>query len=240
MKDELVSIIKKIFNEIDSLKNFFPPINSAGYPFIIIFIIVSFLLSIFSDFLGWIGVILTIWCVYFFRDPERVIPKQKNILISPADGKILTVDICKSPKNFSDLENDEMCKVSIFMNVFNVHVNRIPISGKIVWLKYIPGIFLNASLDKASEDNERMIIKIEVSEGKYVYVVQIAGLIARRIKCDLTENQSVEIGDRFGLIRFGSRVDVYFPKSLKPKVFPGQISIAGETVLTEFKTNNTK
>ncbi|OUX42682.1 phosphatidylserine decarboxylase [bacterium TMED277] len=240
MKNELLLIIKKFFNEIDGLKNFFPPINSAGYPFIIIFIIFSFLLSIFSDFLGWIGVILTIWCVYFFRDPDRVIPKQKNILISPADGKILTVDICKSPKNFSDSENDEMCKVSIFMNVFNVHVNRIPISGKIIWLKYIPGIFLNASLDKASEDNERMIIKIEVSKGKYVYVVQIAGLIARRIKCDLAENQSVEIGDRFGLIRFGSRVDVYFPKSLKPIVVPGQIAIAGETILTEFKLNNSK
>ena len=111
MKNELLLIIKKFFNEIDGLKNFFPPINSAGYPFIIIFIIFSFLLSIFSDFLGWIGVILTIWCVYFFRDPDRVIPKQKNILISPADGKILTVDICKSPKNFSDLENDETLKL---------------------------------------------------------------------------------------------------------------------------------
>ena len=143
-------------------------------------------MSVISDFLGWIGFILTIWCTYFFRDPERVKPDKNNILLSPADGKILFVGKSKSPDNLSDNQSKEMQKISIFMNVFDVHINRIPISGKISWLKYVPGIFLNASLDKSSEDNERMIIKIEYSKNKYVYVVQIAGLIARRIKCDLS------------------------------------------------------
>ena len=133
-----------------------------------------------------------------------------------------------------------MQKISIFMNVFDVHINRIPISGKISWLKYVPGTFLNASLDKSSEDNERMIIKIEYSKNKYVYVVQIAGLIARRIKCDLSENQSVTIGDRFGLIRFGSRVDLYFPNDCDPLVSEGQTSISGETILADFKILKSK
>ena len=193
-----------------------------------------------SDFLGWVGFILTIWCTYFFRDPERVKPDKNNILLSPADGKILFVGKSKSPDNLSDNQSKEMQKISIFMNVFDVHINRIPISGKISWLKYVPGIFLNASLDKSSEDNERMIIKIEYSKNKYVYVVQIAGLIARRIKCDLSENQSVEIGDRFGLIRFGSRVDLYFPNDFDPLVYKGQTSIAGETILADYKPLKSK
>ena len=192
-------------------------------------------MSVISDFLGWVGFILTIWCTYFFRDPERVKPDKKNILLSPADGKILFVGKSKSPDNLSDNQSKEMQKISIFMNVFDVHINRIPISGKISWLKYVPGTFLNASLDKSSEDNERMIIKIEYSKNKYVYVVQIAGLIARRIKCDLSENQSVTIGDRFGLIRFGSRVDLYFPNDCDPLVSEGQTSISGETILADFK-----
>ena len=133
-----------------------------------------------------------------------------------------------------------MQKISIFMNVFNVHVNRIPVSGKVVWLKYIPGTFLNASLDKSSEDNERMIAKIEVSNNVFVYVVQIAGLIARRIKCDLSENQSVSCGERYGIIRFGSRLDIYMPKDFSVKVKTGQLAICGETVLAEFKLPGSK
>ena len=229
---------RNIVNQLEDLKNFFPPINTAGYPFIILFALFALILSLISDFLGWIGVILTLWCVYFFRDPERVIPEKKNIIISPADGKILFAGLSKTPENLSDNKQRDLNKVSIFMNIFNVHVNRIPISGKVIWLKYVPGTFLNASLDKSSEDNERMIVKIEVSKGIFIYVVQIAGLIARRIKCDLTENESVTIGQRYGLIRFGSRVDVYFPKDFNILVNKGQTSISGETILADF--NSTK
>ena len=225
------SRFENFLKDLDSLKKYLPPVNKAGYPFIIIFVFVAFILSTFSDFLGWIGIILSIWCVYFFRDPERITPKGDKFLISPADGKILSVTTSKSPENLLDKKQKEMKKISIFMDVFNVHVNRIPISGKVVWLKYVPGTFLNASFDKASEDNERMIIKIEISKDFHIYVVQIAGLIARRIKCDLTENQQVKSGDRFGIIRFGSRVDIFMPEEFKVNVFEGQTSISGETIL---------
>ena len=234
MNEKKPSSFKNIVNQLEDLKNFIPPINTAGYPFIILFALFSLILSLISDFLGWIGFILTLWCAYFFRDPERVIPEKKNIIISPADGKILFAGPSKAPENLSDNKQQDLNKVSIFMNIFNVHVNRIPISGKVIWLKYVPGTFLNASLDKSSEDNERMIVKIEVSKGIFIYVVQIAGLIARRIKCDLTENESVTIGQRYGLIRFGSRVDVYFPKDFNILVNKGQTSISGETILADF------
>jgi len=240
MNEKKQSSFESIINQLEDLKNFLPPINSAGYPFIILFALVAFILSLISDFLGWIGFILTLWCVYFFRDPERVIPEKTNILVSPADGKIVFSGLSKSPENLSDNKQLDLNKVSIFMNVFDVHVNRIPISGKITWLKYVPGTFLNASLDKSSENNERMIAKIEVSKGVFVYVVQIAGLIARRIKCELTENDSVKIGQRYGLIRFGSRVDVYFPKNFNILVSKGQTSISGETIIADFNLTKSK
>ena len=240
MNEKKQSIFESIINQLEDLKNFLPPINSAGYPFIILFALVAFILSLISDFLGWIGFVLTLWCVYFFRDPERVTPEKTNVLVSPADGKIVFSGLSKSPENLSDNKQLDLNKVSIFMNVFDVHVNRIPISGKIAWLKYVPGTFLNASLDKSSENNERMIAKIEVSKGVFVYVVQIAGLIARRIKCELTENDSVKIGQRYGLIRFGSRVDVYFPKNFNILVSKGQTSISGETILADFNLTKSK
>ncbi len=227
--------LSEFLKELDSIKTFIPPINKAGYPFIILFLIGTIILSIFSDFLGWVGIILTIWCVYFFRDPERIIPIKENILVSPADGKVLSIASGTVPENLSESKNKKMKKISIFMNVFNVHVNRIPISGKIVWLKYIPGAFLNASLDKSSEDNERMISKIEIKKDIFIYVVQIAGLIARRIKCDLEENQNVKIGERFGIIRFGSRVDLYVPESFRIDLLVNQTTIAGETIVAEFE-----
>ncbi len=239
-KNDFFDKMSEFLKDFESIKNFIPPIHNAGYPFIVIFVIGSLILSIFSDFLGFLGFIMTLWCVYFFRDPERIIPKRNDILLSPADGKILSIKNCKSPSNLSDDKNENMQKVSIFMNVFNVHVNRIPISGKIVWLKYIPGAFFNASLDKSSEDNERMISKIEIRKGVYVYCVQIAGLIARRIKCDLEENQNVNIGDRFGIIRFGSRVDVYFPTNFKVNVLEKQTAISGETIIAELPNSNKK
>ena len=240
MNEKKQSSFKILVNQLEDLKNFIPPINAAGYPFIVLFAIIALILSLISDFFGWIGFILTLWCVYFFRDPERVVPENKNTLISPADGKILFSGFSKSPENLSDNKQLDLNKVSIFMNVFDVHVNRVPISGKVIWLKYVPGTFFNASLDKSSENNERMIVKIEVSKGVFVYVVQIAGLIARRIKCDLTENESVTMGQRYWLIRFGSRVDVYFPKDFNILVNKGQTSIAGETVLADFNVTKSK
>ena len=240
MNEKKQSKFESLINQLEDLKNFLPPINSAGYPFIFLFALVAFILSLFSDFLGWIGFILTLWCVYFFRDPERVTPKKTNVLISPADGKIVFSGLSKSPENLSDNKQLDLNKVSIFMNVFDVHVNRIPISGKVIWLKYVPGTFLNASLDKSSENNERMIVKVEVSKGVFIYVVQIAGLIARRIKCDLTENESVKMGQRYGLIRFGSRVDVYFPKNFNILVNEGQTSISGETIIADFNLTKSK
>ena len=224
----------EFLKEAELVKNFIPPIHKTGYPFIILFVIGTILISMISDFLGWIGILLTVWCVYFFRDPERTTPKKENILVSPADGKILSISRELVPDNLSEDKQNEMTKISIFMNVFNVHVNRIPVSGKIVWLKYIPGAFLNASLDKASKDNERMISKIEFNKDAFIYVVQIAGLIARRIKCELEENQKVKQGERFGIIRFGSRVDLYIPDNFRVSVLENQISIAGETIIAEF------
>ena len=240
MNEKKQSSFESIINQLEDLKIFLPPINSAGYPFIILFALVAFILSLISDFLGWIGFVLTLWCVYFFRDPERVTPEKTNVLVSPADGKIVFSGLSKSPENLSDNKQLDLNKVSIFMNVFDVHVNRIPISGKIAWLKYVPGTFLNASLDKSSENNERMIAKIEISKGVFVYVVQIAGLIARRIKCELTENDSVTMGQRYGLIRFGSRVDVYFPKNFNILVNKGQTSISGETIIADFNLTKSK
>ncbi len=232
-KKDFFDKLYDLFKETEILSKFSLSVNKAGYPFIIIFIIFTLIFFSFSDFLGWIGVILSAWCVYFFRDPERFTPDKQNLVISPADGKIIKVEEAQSPDLLTDKESQKMKKISIFMNVFNVHVNRIPISGKIIWLKYIPGTFFNASLDKASEDNERMIVKLEVSKNCFVYVVQIAGLIARRIKCDLQENQKVSVGDRFGIIRFGSRVDLYIPLESNVNILRGQTSIAGETILAE-------
>ena len=237
---DILSKLKLLASDTEQLKKLFPAINSAGYPFIALFFFIALLLSLFSKFFGWIGFILSLWCVYFFRDPDRVTPNINNVIVSPADGKIVKVELANTPENLIDKQTTKMMKISIFMNVFNVHVNRIPVSGKIVWLKYIPGTFINASLDKSSENNERMIAKIQLDKNYFIYVVQIAGLIARRIKCDLTENQSVNVGERYGIIRFGSRLDVYLPNDFAVKVREGQLSVSGETILADFKPSKTK
>ena len=237
-KKDFFDKLRDFFEESDFLNKISFSVNKAGYPFIGIFIFVTLIVFSFSDFLGWLGTILSLWCVYFFRDPERITPIDKNFFISPADGKILKIFETNAPDVLSDNKKQKFIKVSIFMNVFNVHVNRIPMSGKIVWLKYVPGTFFNASLDKASENNERMIIKIEVSKNNYIYVVQIAGLIARRIKCDLNENQDVTVGERFGIIRFGSRVDLYLPLNSDVKVMEGQTAIGGETIIADIKSTS--
>ena len=229
-----------LLKELEFVKSYFPKIHKSGFPFIVLFVFGTIIFSLIADFFGWLGIILTIWCVYFFRDPDRITPQKDNILVSPADGKILSISLEKAPENLSENKSESLRKVSIFMNVFNVHVNRSPASGKVVWLKYIPGAFFNASLDKSSKDNERMISKIEIKKNIFIYVVQIAGLIARRIKCDLEENQDIKIGDRFGLIRFGSRVDVYVPQNFKINVLENQVAISGETIIAEIVDSSKK
>jgi phosphatidylserine decarboxylase len=209
----------------------FPKIHSEGYKFLVIASIVTIVLYTFSDFLGLIGLVLTIWVYYFFRDPERVIIENDNYLVSPADGEVLKVEDVDGPKELG-LENKRFKKISIFMNVFDCHVNRIPCAGKIEEILYKPGKFLNASLDKASEDNERNYFKIKDPQNNDVIVVQIAGLVARRIVCETNKDQELKQGDRIGMIRFGSRADVYY-ENYEPLVKVGQRAISGETLLAK-------
>tara|TARA_B100002051_G_scaffold29840_1_gene23214 strand:- start:1 stop:648 length:648 start_codon:yes stop_codon:yes gene_type:complete len=209
----------------------FPPIHNEGYKFLVIFAIATIILYLISSFLGLIGLVLTIWCYYFFRDPERYSINDDDYLVSPADGLVLQVQECDGPKELN-LENKKFTKVSIFMNVFDCHVNRSPCAGKVSEILYKPGKFLNASLDKASEDNERNYYKITNSKGEDIIVVQIAGLIARRIVTETTENSELAQGERIGMIRFGSRADLYF-ENYKPLAKVNQKTIAGESLIAK-------
>tara|TARA_A100001037_G_scaffold192578_1_gene172283 strand:- start:225 stop:872 length:648 start_codon:yes stop_codon:yes gene_type:complete len=209
----------------------FPPIHNEGYKFLVIFTIATIILYLISSFLGLIGLVLTIWCYYFFRDPERYSINDDDYLVSPADGLVLQVQECDGPKELN-LENKKFTKVSIFMNVFDCHVNRSPCAGKVSEILYKPGKFLNASLDKASEDNERNYYKITNSKGEDIIVVQIAGLIARRIVTETTENSELAQGERIGMIRFGSRADLYF-ENYKPLAKVNQKTIAGESLIAK-------
>ena len=213
------------------LEKIFPKIHSEGYKFLAIAIIVTIFLYFLSTFLGLIGMVLSIWVYYFFRDPERISINDENYLTSPADGEVLMVHEVDGPKELG-LEDKKFTKISIFMNVFDCHVNRTPCEGKISEILYKPGKFLNASLDKASEDNERNYFKITNSHGEDVIVVQIAGLIARRIVCESSKDQNLQQGERIGMIRFGSRADVYF-ENYETLVKVGQKTIAGETLLAK-------
>ena len=207
----------------------FPKIHKEGYKFLAISIITTFIILFFSKFLGTLFIIITIWVYYFFRDPERYSIGDDNFLVSPADGLVTDISEKSGPEELR-LENTSYTKISIFMNVFNCHVNRVPTSGKVEEIFYKPGKFLNASLDKASEENERNYYKIKLNNGEEIIIVQIAGLIARRIVCDVEQGQELKQGDRIGMIRFGSRVDVYF-KNKKPLVKLGQNIVAGESLL---------
>ncbi len=209
----------------------FPKIHDEGYKFIVIFIITTIVLYFIHGFLGFIGFILTVWCYYFFRDPERVSIGDENYLTSPADGVVLQVLETSGPKELG-LENKKYKKVSIFMNVFDCHVNRSPCSGKVSEIIYKPGKFINASLDKASEDNERNYYKIKNSHGEEVIVVQIAGLIARRIVTETSVGEELKQGSKIGMIRFGSRADLYF-ENYEPLVKVNQKTIAGETLIAK-------
>ena len=209
----------------------FPKVHKEGYKFLIIFGVITLIFYFISNFLGLVGLVLTIWCYYFFRDPERHPINNEDYLVSPADGVVLQVKETNGPKELN-LENKTFTKVSVFMNVFDCHVNRIPCSGKVSKILYMPGKFFNASLDKASEDNERNYYKITNRNGEDIVVVQIAGLIARRIVCETNEDSDLQQGDRIGMIRFGSRADLYF-ENYKPLVKVDQKTIAGETLIAK-------
>ena len=209
----------------------FPKLHNEGYRFIVIFIVITVVLYFINGFLGFVGFVLTIWCYYFFRDPDRISIEDENYLTSPADGEILQVLETNGPKELG-LENKRFQKISIFMNVFDCHVNRTPCSGIVSEILYKPGKFFNASLDKSSEENERNYYKISNSSGEDIIVVQIAGLIARRIVCEVKENDELNQGDRIGMIRFGSRADIYF-ENYNPLVKVNQKTIAGETLLAK-------
>jgi len=215
----------------DSIKKQIAPIHPEGYPFIGGFALASLLLFWLAAPLGWLGVVATAWCAYFFRDPRRVTPAREGLIVSPADGRISQVAMAAPPVEL-EMGVAPRTRISIFMSVFDVHVNRAPVSGQIERIVYRPGKFLNADLDKASEENERNGIVIRTSAGR-VGIVQIAGLLARRIVCFVRDGQTVNAGDRVGLIRFGSRVDVYLPEGAKLLVAEGQTSIAGETLIAD-------
>ena len=216
----------------DTIRNVFVPVHREGYPFIAGFAAVTVLLGFFSTSLFWVGVILTAWCAYFYRDPERVTPVDDRLVISPADGVVSAVGPAVPPRELG-LGNAEMTRISVFMNVFSVHVNRAPVRGKIVRIEHRPGKFLNAELDKASQENERNGVVIDSPNGQ-VAAVQIAGLVARRILCWADVGGNISVGERFGLIRFGSRVDVFLPTNAVARVAVGQTAVAGETVIAEF------
>ena len=213
------------------LDKVFSKIHQEGYKFIIIAVLITVVLYLISNFLGLVGLVLTIWVYYFFRDPERVSINDENYLVSPADGLVVDVLKTNGPKELG-LENRNFKKISIFMNAFDCHVNRSPCSGKVSDIIYVPGKFLNASLDKASEDNERNYYNIKNKQGEDIIVVQIAGLIARRIVSEASKDQELQQGSRIGMIRFGSRVDIYF-ENYNPLVKVNQKTIAGETLLAK-------
>ena len=221
---------------VDSIRAQFVPINREGYPFIAVFAVLSVVLYMLWPPLGWLGAVITLWCAYFFRDPPRVTPTRDGLVVAPADGRVSQVTNAIPPGELG-LSETPLPRVSIFMSVFDCHVNRSPVSGRIARMVYRAGRFLNADLDKASDDNERNAFLIETA-GRRIVVVQIAGLIARRIVPFVQEGQSVAAGERIGMIRFGSRVDVYLPEGSTPLVAVGQIATAGETLIADLAANH--
>ncbi|MDY0882696.1 phosphatidylserine decarboxylase [Dongia soli] len=218
------------------LKTVLTPIHREGWPFIAIFAVATALLWWLAEPLGLIGLVLTVWCIFFFRDPARVTPSRTGLVIAPADGVVQMIQPAIPPSEIG-LDQRPLTRISIFMNVFNVHVNRSPIDAEVIALAYRPGKFFNAALDKASEYNERQSIHLRTADGLNFCVVQIAGLVARRIKCDLMAGKTVRAGERFGIIRFGSRVDVYLPDGVQPLVAVGQLTTGGETVLADIRSD---
>ena len=218
------------------LSTFLKPMHREGYRFVAVFAAATAGLFWLAEPLGWIGVCLTVWCYYFFRDPPRVTPLRDGLVISPADGVVSMIGPAIPPEELG-LGPAALTRISVFMNVFNCHVNRLPIAGSIMKVAYRPGKFLNASLDKASVDNERNALAIRLPDGRDYAVVQIAGLVARRIVCDVKAGQTLRTGERFGMIRFGSRLDVYLPAGVQPLIALGQSALAGETVLADLASD---
>ena len=221
---------------VNSIRSQLAPIHPEGYPFIGAFALVSLILFWIWTPLGWLGVLMTAWCAYFFRDPVRVTPLREGLVVAPADGRVSLVGSAVPPEDLG-LGTRPLPRVSIFMSVFDCHVNRSPVSGRIESIVYRKGLFINADLDKASEDNERNSLLIATGNRR-IAVVQIAGLIARRIVRFVNEGQTVAAGDRIGMIRFGSRVDVYLPEGVAPLVAEGQTALAGETVIADLQAQN--
>jgi phosphatidylserine decarboxylase len=217
---------------MQTIRSVIAPIHPDGYRFVAIFAVVAAVFLWLWAPLGWLGVVATLWCVYFFRDPYRVTPVAEGLVVSPADGVVQSIEAAVPPAELGMGEKTRT-RIAVFMNVFDVHVNRVPADGEITAVAYRPGAFLNASLDKASEENERQAVRMTTADDKDIAFVQIAGLVARRIVSGLYEGQSVLAGERFGLIRFGSRVDVYLDEGQVPMVLVGQRAIAGETVLAD-------
>jgi phosphatidylserine decarboxylase len=222
-------------HEVSLLKVVLVPIHREGWPFIAVFAVAAVLLGVLWQPLGWVGALLTAWCAFFFRDPDRVTPIRPGLIISPADGLVQMIGEAVPPVELG-MGAEPRMRISVFMNVFDVHVNRAPTYGRIVKVAYRPGKFVNAALDKASADNERMSLRMELDDGREVAFVQIAGLVARRILCWAKEGQQLRAGERFGMIRFGSRVDVFLPDGVQPLVMCGQRTYAGETVLADLNS----
>lgn len=218
------------------LESVLVPIHRAGWPFIGGFFALAVILGFLWDPLLWLGLLATAWCIYFFRDPPRATPTRAGLVVSPGDGRVQMITKATPPSEL-DLGESPLTRISIFLNVFDVHINRMPVDGTVTGLHYHSGAFLNAALDKASEENERQEIALETPDGVRLAVVQIAGLVARRIICDLREGQQLRAGERFGLIRFGSRVDVFLPDGVAPLVAVGQRAVGGETVLADLTSD---
>ena len=217
---------------MNMLETFLKPMHREGYKFVAIFAAITLVLFWIWQPLGWIGTGATVWCYYFFRDPKRSVPQGRGLIVSPADGVVSLIERAVPPPELG-VGSDALTRVSVFMSVFNCHVNRAPIAGRLLKMAYRPGKFFNASLDKASEDNERNSLLLEMADGRKLIVVQIAGLVARRIVPFVSEGQGLRTGERFGLIRFGSRLDVYLPDGVEPLVALGQTMVGGETVIAE-------
>ena len=240
---------KTLFDLLQTIRQtLLVPVNAAGWPFIVIFAVAAVFLAMMSEILGVIGLILTLWCIFFFRDPPRAVPVRTGLVVSPADGRVVAIreacalpvelrnDFTQTPADPLLADDGDYTCISVFLSVFDVHVNRVPVSGTVRKVVYRPGMFLNAGNDRASSDNERSAVLLDIGGGRDVAFVQIAGLIARRIINDLQEGQSVTTGQRYGLIRFGSRVDIYLPANVAPLVAVGQTMIGGETVLADLNS----
>jgi len=221
---------KKESSEMKATDAVLTPIHKEGHIFVAIFFVASILLFYVWQPLGWVGLLLSAWCIYFFRDPDRIIPEEDGVLVSPADGTVCAVSHAKPPAELN-MGDEPRTRISIFLSVFNVHVNRTPAAGEITGATYVPGKYLNAAAAEAGDVNERQLVRMTTVDGKDIAFTQVAGLIARRIICDISEGQTVERGSRFGLIRFGSRTDIYLDKSQEAAVKVGQTMIGGETII---------